>query len=145
MKNITKRLPFFAPIVLRTGLAGVFVWFGFSEILNPTIWTSYIPDVAVHMTGMSAFTLVIFNSIFEIIMATLLVFGLWIRPVAGLLFLHMCGIIITVGLDSIGVRDVAIAAGLLSVTLYGNDLLSWHYEPAQAEIAPPKSSPVQML
>ena len=131
MKNLTKRLPFFAPVVLRIGLSGVFIWFGVSQILNPSVWTSYIPDIAVRITELSAFALVIFNGIFEICMAILLVFGIWIRPVAGLLFLHMCEIVATVGLDPIGVRDVAIAAGLLSTTFYGYDVVSWHYDPLE--------------
>jgi uncharacterized membrane protein YphA (DoxX/SURF4 family) len=131
MKNFMKQLPFLAPIVLRLGLAGVFIWFGLSQIFDPNAWTSYIPDIAIHATGISAFTLVIGNGILEVSMAILLVFGIWVRPVAGLLFLHMCGIVASVGLDSIGMRDIAIAAGLLSVTLYGNDLLSWHYKPLQ--------------
>jgi len=36
-----------------------------------------------------------------------------------------------VGLDSIGVHDIAIAAGLLSITFYGNDIISWHYRPSE--------------
>jgi uncharacterized membrane protein YphA (DoxX/SURF4 family) len=132
-----KRLPFFAPIVLRLGLAGVFVWFGMSQILNQAVWTSFIPDWAMHLTGLSAVTLVSLNGIFEVVASILLVLGLWVRPVASLLFLHMCGIVVSVGLDSIGVRDIAIAAGLLSIVLYGNDILSWHYKsPAPLENPP---------
>lgn len=123
-----KKLPFFAPIVLRLGLSGVFVWFGTSQILDPAIWTSYIPGIVAHITGLSAITLVVGNGIFEVAMAIFLVFGVWVRPVAAILFLHMCAIVASVGLDSIGVRDVAIATGLLSVTLYGNDIISWHYK-----------------
>jgi uncharacterized membrane protein YphA (DoxX/SURF4 family) len=122
-----KKLPYFAPIVLRLGLSGVFAWFGVSQILDPSVWTSYIPNLATHLSGLSAITLVVLNGIFETSMAVLLVFGIWVRPVAALLFIHMCGIVVTVGLDSIGVRDVAIAIGLLSITFYGNDIISWHY------------------
>ncbi len=129
MNKNMKQLPFFAPIVLRLGLSGVFVWFGASQILDPGAWISYIPTIAVHVTGLSSLTLVTCNGIFEVLMALLLVFGIWVRPVAALLFLHMCGIVASVGLDSIGVRDIAIATGLLSVTLYGNDIISWHYAP----------------
>lgn len=128
MKNFMKQLPFFAPIVLRLGLAGVFIWFGLSQIFDPNAWVSYIPDLAIYFIGMPAVALVLINGIFEVAMAILLAFGIWVRPVAGLLFLHMCGIVATVGLDSIGVRDIAIATGLLSVTLYGNDIISWHYK-----------------
>ena len=134
MKKILNELPYFAPIVLRLGLSGVFVWFGMSQILDQAAWTSYIPDFVINLSGLSATTLVLINGIFEVATAILLVFGIWIRPVAALLFLHMCGIVASVGLDSIGVRDIAIAAGLLSVTLYGNDIISWHYRaPVQPE------------
>jgi len=130
-----KRLPFFAPIILRLGFSAVFVWFGTTQILDPIAWTSYMPDFIVHITGLAASTLVVWNGIFEVTMAVLLVFGIWVRPVAALLFLHMCGIVASVGLDSIGVRDIAIATGLLAITLYGNDIISWHYIPP----TPPES------
>jgi uncharacterized membrane protein YphA (DoxX/SURF4 family) len=135
MKQHLKQLPFFAPIVLRLGLSGVFVWFGTSQIVDATAWTSYIPGFVAHITGLSLITLVTCNGIFEICMALLLIFGFWVRPVAAVLFLHMCAIVASVGLDSIGVRDVAIATALLSVTLYGNDIISWHY----VQPVPPES------
>ena|SRR5665213_2968783 len=128
MQTFFNKLPFFAPIVLRLGLAGVFVWFGTSQILDQSMWTSFIPTWAADLTGLSNIKLVLANGCFEVVMAVLLVFGFWVRPVAALLFLHMCSIVATVGLDSIGVRDVAIATGLLSVTLSGNDIISWHYK-----------------
>lgn len=128
MKTFFSKLPFFAPIVLRLGLAGVFIWFGMSQIFDQSMWTSFIPGWLTDLTGLSNVKLVLGNGIFEVLAAVFLVFGVWVRPVAALLFLHMCGIVATVGLDSIGVRDIAIATGLLSVALYGNDIISWHYK-----------------
>lgn len=119
------KLPEYAPIVARLGLAGVVIWFGTSQLMNQSMWTSFIPDWAMTVTFLSATKLVILNGIFEIIAGGLLAFGLFVRPVAALLFLHMAGIVVSVGLSPIGVRDAGIAAGLLSVALYGNDLLSW--------------------
>lgn len=131
MKKIMNKLPYFAPIVLRLGLSGVFIWFGMSQILDQTMWTSFIPNWIMSLTGLSPVSLVFLNGIFEVVMAILLVFGIWIRPVATLLFLHMCGIVASVGLDSIGVRDIAIAASLLSIAFYGNDIISWRYKPPE--------------
>jgi uncharacterized membrane protein YphA (DoxX/SURF4 family) len=128
MKTFFGKLPFFAPIILRLGLAGVFIWFGTSQIFDQAAWTSFIPTWLADLTGLSNIKLVLANGVFELVAGILLVFGVWVRPVAALLFLHMCGIVVTVGLDSIGVRDVAIASGLLSVALYGNDIISWHYK-----------------
>ncbi|MEK7228242.1 MAG: DoxX family membrane protein, partial [Patescibacteria group bacterium] len=66
-------------------------------------------------------TFVIVNGIFEIFMASLLAFGMYTRPVAGLLFLHMFAIIADVGLSPIGIRDIGLMFALLSVTLFGQD------------------------
>ncbi len=125
MKSYLPKLPVFAPVILRLGVAGVVIWFGTSQLLDQTMWTSFIPDWIIAVTGLTAKTFVILNGIFEVIAGTLVAFGFFIRPLAGLLFLHMLGIIATLGLSPIGIRDVGIATGLLSVALYGNDILSW--------------------
>lgn len=114
-----------APVVLRLGTAGVIIWFGTSQLINQSIWTSFIPDWAITITFLSATKLVILNGLFEVIAGTLVAFGICIRPLAGLLFLHMIGIISSIGLSPIGVRDIGIFAGLLSVALNGSDMFSW--------------------
>ena len=116
----------FAPIVLRLGLAIVVMWFGFSELMNPSMWVSYIPTWLVTITGIKVATLVIINGSFEVLMALLMAFGIWTRWVALLLLIHMIGIVADVGLSAVGVRDVGLAFGLLSVTLQGHDSGTLH-------------------
>ena len=111
----------FAPIVLRLGLAIVVMWFGLSELIHPMMWTSYIPTWVVTLTGIKVTSLVIINGSFEVLMALLLAFGIWTRWAALLLLLHMIGIVGDVGLSAVGIRDVGLAFGLLSVTLQGYD------------------------
>jgi len=120
-----KKLPLFAPVVLRLGLAGVFIWFGLSQLISPTMWVSYIPSWAVNLSGFAPTTLVVFNGLFEVVMAVLLAFGILNRIVAGLLFLHMVAIVGDVGLSPVGVRDIGLAVGLLASTMFGEDILSW--------------------
>lgn len=131
MNNYMKQLHHFAPVVLRLGIAGVIIWFGTSQLLDQSAWTSFIPDWAISITHLSAKVLVLFNGLFEIVTGILLAYGLFVRPIASLLFLHMCSIVMTVGLSPIGVRDIGVASGLLSIALYGYDILSWHYSPDQ--------------
>ena len=111
-------------MILRIGLAIVILWFGLSELIHPAMWTSYIPSWLVTLTHFSVTTLVILNGLFEVVLGTLLAFGVWTRWVSLLLFLHMAGIINDVGLDAVGMRDVGLAFGLLSVVFQGNDRAS---------------------
>lgn len=116
-KDCTK----YAPAIVRLGLAFVFLWFGLSQLFGPSSWIGLIPSWLVSLTGISATTFVILNGLFEVIAGTLLVFGIWTRIVAGLLFLHLITIIFDVGLSAIGIRDIGLALATLSVSLYGQD------------------------
>ena len=114
-----------APAVLRLGLAMVFIWFGSNQLLNQAMWMGLIPKSLVSMTGISAGTFVIINGIFEIFMATLLAFGIGIRIVATLLFLHLIMIISDLGLTAVGIRDVGLMFAMLSVAFHGADEYSY--------------------
>ena len=111
----------YAPVVIRLGLAFVFIWFGLTQLFSQSMWVSLIPDWVTSLTGISAQTFVIINGIFEVVMASLLAFGFKTRIVGALLFLHMFVIVFDVGLSAVGVRDIGLMFGLLSVALYGND------------------------
>ena len=94
------------------------------------MWVGLIPHWVTSMSGLSAGQFVMINGIFEITAALLLAVGVFIRPIAALLCLHIITIIFDLGLTAIGVRDIAIAVALLSVAFYGNDICSWSYKPA---------------
>ena len=111
----------YAPVILRLGLSFVFIWFGLNQLISQSAWISFIPSFIVSITGISAATFVILNGIFEIVLASLLAFGIWTRLVSSLLFIHMFAIIGDVGLDAIGVRDIGLMFGLLSIAFTGTD------------------------
>ncbi len=117
----TKNLKKYAPTVLRLGLVFVFLWFGINQLISQSMWLSLIPKSVISLTGLSAKTLVICNGIFEVVMATLLAFGIRIRIVASLLFLHMFGIIGSLGMNAIAIRDIGLMFALLSVAFQGAD------------------------
>jgi uncharacterized membrane protein YphA (DoxX/SURF4 family) len=118
-----------APVAVRFGLVFVFVWFGTSQIMNQEMWVRLIPEWAMNLSGMSAAALVKMNGIFEIIAAVLLAFGIQIRIVALLLFLHLGMIAYTLGLTAVGVRDIGLMLAMLSVALHGADAYSYDQEP----------------
>jgi uncharacterized membrane protein YphA (DoxX/SURF4 family) len=124
MKKLIYFIEFYAPAVLRYGMAAVILWFGLSQLFNASQWIAYIPDSITSLTGLSATTLVYFNATFELIFGLLLVFGWQTRIVALLLALHLFDIMYTVGYGEIGVRDFGLAIATLVVSMNGKDALS---------------------
>lgn len=110
-----------SPLILRVGIAIVFVWFGIHQLMSQTMWVSLIPAWVVSLTGLTAKTLVILNGIFEVVMAFLLAIGYKIRIVAVLLSLHLLSIIGDLGLTAVGIRDVGLLFATLAIAFHGGD------------------------
>ncbi len=118
-----KYLKTYAPVVLRTGMALVVLWFAIEQFMNTALWTSYIPESIVSLSRLSATTLVYLNASFEAIFGVLLLLGWKTRWVALLLALHLFHITWVVGYGEIGVRDFGLAMATLSIFMNGSDLL----------------------
>jgi uncharacterized membrane protein YphA (DoxX/SURF4 family) len=123
MGKIIDFLEFYAPALLRYGMAAVILWFSFAQFSNASLWTAYIPDSIVSMTGINATILVYLNATFELIFGVLLVFGWQTRIVALLLAAHLFDIMYVVGYGEIGVRDFGLAMGTLVIFMNGADAL----------------------
>lgn len=91
-------------LLLRYGMATVFLWFGFSQLQNPVPWTTFLPSW-VSMMPISESNFVMLNGLFEVVAATLLLIGAYVRVSAFLLGLHLLGIALSIGITSTGVRD----------------------------------------
>ncbi len=104
--------------ILRLSLAGVFLWFGFSQVTALSAWAGIVPDWATSFSGLSAERIVLGNAIFEIVLGSLLVLGLFVRIIAFVLALHLLVIALRFGLqDATGVRDLGLALSTLSLSL----------------------------
>ncbi len=113
----------YAPVVLRLGMALVFLWFGVSQLLDASNWTGWLPEYAANLP-LGAETLVYLNGAFETLFGSLLLLGLGTRLAAILLSVHMAHIISVVGYSEIGVRDFGIFVAAVAVALNGADKLS---------------------
>jgi uncharacterized membrane protein YphA (DoxX/SURF4 family) len=111
----------YSPTILRIGIALVFLWFGTNQIIDPTAWFGFVPDSISTLTGISIAHLVFLNAVFEIIFGTALLFGLFTRLVAFLLFLHILDIAFIVGLDSLGIRDLGLSVATFTIFFNGAD------------------------
>lgn len=99
--------------VLRLGLAAMFLWFGFSQLFDSLSWVSWVPEWAVALLHIPPAMIVLGNGLLEVVLGTLLAFGVLTAPVAYVLALHLFVIVCDIGLTAIGVRD----AGLMFATL----------------------------
>lgn len=112
-----------APIVLRIGMALVFLWFGSQQLMNAGDWVGYVPEWATSILPVSSIAFVLFNGVCEVAGGIALILGLWTRLVALLLTIHMALITMAVGYNTIGVRDFGLTVATCAVFLFGKD--SW--------------------
>ena len=95
-------------LVLRLGLAMLFLWFGFSQLLDGLSWVSWVPEWAVNLLHIPPAMIVLLNGSFEVVAGSLLALNIWVRWAALLLALHLLVLIFEIGPTAIGVRDFAI-------------------------------------
>ena len=108
-----------APAILRWALAGVFIWFGFSQIINPNHFAAYLPEF-IFFSDYVELVLWI-NGSFDIVFGILLGLGIWTRPVAGLLGLHILAITIKMGYTDIAIRNWGLFFAMVSIFINGED------------------------
>lgn len=104
-------------IVLRLGLASLFLWFGFSQLFDGISWVSWVPDWAVATLHLPPAMLVLANGLFEIILGSLLAIGIFVRVIALILALHLTVITFDIGITAIGVRDFALTLATFALVL----------------------------
>lgn len=101
--------------ILRLSLAGVFIWFGFSQLFNSLAWVGIVPNWAVNLLHMPPAFIVLGNGLLEVVLGSLLALGILSRYVALVLALHLFVIAFEMGFSAIGVRDFGLSFATLSV------------------------------
>ena len=92
-------------LVLRLGLAAMFLWFGFSQLYDSVNWVGWVPEWAVSIFHIPPALIVMMNGAFEVVAGVFLAANFLVRPMAILLALHLVVITIEIGFTAIGVRD----------------------------------------
>ena len=101
--------------VLRLALAGVFLWFGFSQLFDSLAWVGIVPDWAVNLLHMPPAFIVLSNGLLEVVLGSLLALNILTRYVALVLALHLFVIAFELGLTAIGVRDFGLSFATLAI------------------------------
>lgn len=109
-------------LALRIGLAAVYVWFGIDKFIQPEYWIgTWMPSWGQHAAqaiGMSATNVIILCGIFEVLVATSLVTGFFMRVFASIAIALLVAALIVHGLDEVLVRDIGLIAGLLALAIW---------------------------
>lgn len=104
-------------VTLRYGLALVFLWFGFSQLTNPSDWTSFVPLSVANFSPLPVTVIVLLNGFLEVVCGILLLLNIAVRWAALLLALHLAGITVSLGYNSVAVRDFGLMMATFSLAL----------------------------
>jgi uncharacterized membrane protein YphA (DoxX/SURF4 family) len=102
-------------LILRLGLATLFLWFGFSQLLDGLNWVSWVPEWAVNLLHIPPAMIVLANGAFEVVAGALLALNLWTRWAALALAIHLVIITVEIGANPIGVRDFGLTIATLAL------------------------------
>jgi uncharacterized membrane protein YphA (DoxX/SURF4 family) len=111
-----------AHLILRGGLAIMFLWFGIDKFIHPQYWIdAWLPASIVVLVGKIGFTSVNFMyliGIMEVFVAVSLISTLFMRffAVAAVVFLLMT--IVFHGFNEILIRDIGLIGGLLALVVW---------------------------
>ena len=108
-----------APTVARVLLGLVLAWFGYHELVQPSLWTGYVPFASA--TSAVAVVLVLAHGWLLLVLAVATIAGIAPRAAAaaaaGLLLEIVISLAITGGLSDLTLRDVGVLG--LAVCLTG--------------------------
>jgi uncharacterized membrane protein YphA (DoxX/SURF4 family) len=103
--------------LLRLGLAGVFLWFGFSQLIDSLRWVSIVPEWAVNLLHLPPAMIVMANGLFEVVLAGILAMGFFVRTTSLILGLHLTLIAFDFGFTATGVRDIGLVVSAFALSL----------------------------
>lgn len=105
--------------VARELLAAVLAWFGYHELMQPALWTGYVPEV--HTASSLAIVLVLIHGWVLLVLSAALAAGIAPRLAAAIAAVLLLQIVawlsITAGLSDLTLRDLGVLG--LAVCLSG--------------------------
>lgn len=104
-------------LVLRIGIASVYLWFGIQQFLHVDEWTGYLPEWTNKITFLTQSQFIYVNATMEIILVTFLLIGFFTRISAFILAIHLAIITYEMGFTAVGVRDFGLTMATLAIAL----------------------------
>jgi uncharacterized membrane protein YphA (DoxX/SURF4 family) len=107
-----------APTVARILLSLVLAWFGYHELVQPSLWTGYVPVVPA--TSGVAVVLVLAHGWLLLVLAVALIAGIGTRAAAAVAAMLLLEIVVdltaTGGLSDLTLRDVGVLGLAICLT-----------------------------
>jgi uncharacterized membrane protein YphA (DoxX/SURF4 family) len=107
---------------LRAGLVVVFLWFGIDKFIHAQYWLdAWVPqgvEAFVVSIGIGATDLMYLMGIFEVLIATSLATGFFMRFFAAAASVFLVALMLTHGISEVLVRDVGLLGGLVALTIW---------------------------
>ena len=107
----------FGSHLLRLGISAVFLWFGFSQLLDSLRWVSVVPAWAVELVHLPPAMIVLGNGAFEVVLGTLIATNVLVRIPALILALHLIPIALDFGNTATAIRDYGLVVSALTLAL----------------------------
>jgi uncharacterized membrane protein YphA (DoxX/SURF4 family) len=109
-------------LIIRVGLALVFLWFGIDKFFHPDYWiNAWLPQIIVDMvtrTGMSAKDFMYLIGIFELLVAISMLTNVFARHFAFLAVVFLLSLLAFHGLKEVIIRDVGLIGGFLAIIFW---------------------------
>lgn len=112
----------FSFIILRFGLAAVFIWFGIDKINHPDYWlNAWLPSwLAVFLTGtqITVHQFIYSLGFFEILAGFCLLTGILLRPISFVATFFLIVSSLAADFNEITVKNLGLIGGLLSILFW---------------------------
>lgn len=109
-------------LLLRLGLAFVFLWFGIDKFIHPDYWINawmpfWLQGILAHF-GIGNLNFIYANGIFEVVIGLGFVFNIFVKLLALLTVLFLLLVIISFGLNEVTIRDVGLIGAALALIFW---------------------------
>lgn len=109
-------------LLLRLGLAFVFLWFGIDKFIHPDYWiNAWLPlwfQGILASFGIGNLNFIYANGIFEIVIGLGLVFNIFVKFFAALIAIFLLNIVFSFGLNEVIVRDIGLIGAALALLFW---------------------------
>ena len=110
-------------LILRLGVAVVFLSFGLGKLFHPADWILFVPSwltgFLLHQKGLTVYVFLRVQGIIEIVIGVQLALGVLTRLTACAASLLLLLIVYSIGLDPIGIRDIGIFFSSIAIFILG--------------------------
>ncbi|MBX4211690.1 MAG: DoxX family membrane protein [Candidatus Yanofskybacteria bacterium] len=112
----------YSHLIIRLGLAFVFLWFGIDKFIHPDYWiNAWVPErvlTLVSHIGFSGREFMYLQGIFEVLIATSLLSTLFIRVFSAAAIVFLIVVFVINGFNQVLVRDVGLLSGFLALLMW---------------------------